>query len=84
MADSDAVQSQQSMCGSRSQVKPACEIGNTQLPLAADNETTHLHGCDARECCSRRFATDRSIKASTRRSQALDGGFVAIAPLGYP
>jgi hypothetical protein len=72
------------MCGSRSQVKPACEIGNTQLPLAADNETAHLHGCDARECASRRSVNDRSIGASTERSQALDGDFADIAPSGYP
>jgi hypothetical protein len=28
------------MRGSCSQVKPSCEIGNTQLPLAADRQTT--------------------------------------------
>jgi hypothetical protein len=72
------------MCGSRSQVKPACEIGNTQLPLAADNATTYLRGCDATECASRRFVTDQFIGASTKRSQALDGGFADIAPSGYP
>jgi hypothetical protein len=37
------------MRGSRSQVKPSCEIGNTQLPLAADRETARSarlrHSC---------------------------------------
>jgi hypothetical protein len=37
------------MCGSRSQVKPACEIGNTQLPRAADNKASHFRGRDAGE-----------------------------------
>lgn len=31
-SNSDVVQSMESMCGSRSKVRPACEIGNTPLP----------------------------------------------------
>jgi hypothetical protein len=34
-----SVQSLESMCGSCSQVKASCEIGNTQLPFAADDDT---------------------------------------------
>jgi hypothetical protein len=52
------------MCGSGSQVKPACEIGNTQLRLPADRETYGWHGCRNRLPLSAEFDISGSIELS--------------------